>query len=284
MSEAKNNYAGEDIQNASDLNINAKNTNDAGGFRDSILAAEVITAFRPIFLDATAGKWKYCDANDTARLNFDGFALEAGAVDTAMKVQLNGIVRGFTGLSVGSKYYVQDAVGTIGTNVGTQPILVGIAISATELIIIKSPLYKNGVVADLSTIEAGNNDVTVTLGFKPRKIILHYYIQGHDSAVQTASYMNETGIAIYNGTTLKIKRIIGEDVTGANENSAPTHFTNTPNSTSAPLKGNTSGTGSIQITIAINSLTDTGFVIRRATAISDNPSTARAKIAYEAFE
>lgn len=142
MAQGKENYTAEKVLYA-DLNQISKNANDGGGFRDDIQAHESITALRPVFLDDTENQWKYCDANDVDRLQFDGFALEAGSADTAMAVQLEGIVRGLSSLDVGKKYYVQDD-GTIGTTPGTYEILVGVAISATELLILKGNMQYIG--------------------------------------------------------------------------------------------------------------------------------------------
>jgi len=50
-------------------------------------------------------------------------------------IQKDGIVSGFTGLSAGSKYYVSDTFGTIGTTAGTRKIKVGWAKSTTELVL-----------------------------------------------------------------------------------------------------------------------------------------------------
>jgi hypothetical protein len=78
------------------------------------------------------------DANASAtqdpnRLKFHGFAITTADADAAISVQMQGIVSGFTGLTPGLKYYVQDAIGTIGSSVGSATILVGIAISATQI-------------------------------------------------------------------------------------------------------------------------------------------------------
>jgi hypothetical protein len=125
---------GDDVL-AADIAQISKNANDAGGFRDDINAGESITALRPVFL-ASSGKWNFSDADDATRLVFDGIALEAGTNNNPMKVQLAGIVRGLSSLTPGANYYVQDD-GTIGTTPGTNSVLVGVAISATELLIKK---------------------------------------------------------------------------------------------------------------------------------------------------
>lgn len=53
-----------------------------------------------------------------------------------VNLQHSGVVQGFTGLTPNAKYYVQNTEGTIGTSAGSTTILVGKAISATELLII----------------------------------------------------------------------------------------------------------------------------------------------------
>jgi len=75
-----------------------------------------------------------CDGNDTDKLNFLGFAITDGTDTNTITVQMSGIVSGFTGLTEGVKYYVQDDK-TLGTSIGTYELLVGIAISETELLI-----------------------------------------------------------------------------------------------------------------------------------------------------
>ena len=77
-----------------------------------------------------------CDANDQAKLNFIGFAITNSTDGNGITIQTKGTVSGFTGLDTGKKYYVQDDK-TIGTTIGTYEVLVGIAISATQLLILK---------------------------------------------------------------------------------------------------------------------------------------------------
>ena len=65
------------------------------------------------------------------------FVISNSATGTSAYVQTGGIVDGFSGLSKGANYYVQDAVGTVGTSMGTYEVLVGTAISATEILLQK---------------------------------------------------------------------------------------------------------------------------------------------------
>lgn len=116
---------------------------DLNAFRDigytvSMNAGETINGATlpvPVFADATALEWLACDANDTARLAFHGFAISNSTNGNSIQVQTSGIVDGFSGLTVGAKYYVQDAIGTIGTTKGKYEIYVGVAISATQILI-----------------------------------------------------------------------------------------------------------------------------------------------------
>lgn len=103
-----------------------------------------------------------CDGNDTAKLNFLGFAVSNSTDGNSISVQLEGIVSGFSGLTVGSYYYVQDDK-TLGTVLGTYYIPVGIAISTSEILIDKKILNYYLIASDVlqassDTQESDNND------------------------------------------------------------------------------------------------------------------------------
>ena len=87
-----------------------------------------------VYQDTSDNEFYACDANDTTKLVFTGFGITDGTDGNDIDIKYSGIVSGFTGLAEGTKYYVQDDK-TIGTSVGTYEILVGIAISETELVI-----------------------------------------------------------------------------------------------------------------------------------------------------
>lgn len=134
----------------------------------TLLAGETINGATlpvPVYQNKADNEFYACDANDNARYGFVGFAVSNATNGNPIQVQFNGVVSGFTGLQEGEKYYVQDVVGTIGTTIGTQSILVGIAISETQLLIRKAPLRVAGVL-DLSAVTASGS-AAVTLGFRP---------------------------------------------------------------------------------------------------------------------
>ena len=91
-----------------------------------------------VFQDISDNEFYACDGNDTSKLTFTGFAISNGTDGNDLVIQFTNVVGGFTGLSEGARYYVQDDK-TIGISPGTYSILVGIAVSQTEIQILKEP-------------------------------------------------------------------------------------------------------------------------------------------------
>lgn len=170
MPEGKNNYLAGDVIQDTDLNQIADNANDAGGFRDGINAGETINgATLPVaaYINKTDNEVYACDADDTDKLKFVGFAISDSTDGNPISLQLSGVVGGFTGLDEGEKYYVQDDK-TIGTSPGTNEVLVGIAISTTELLIMKGRRYACG-----STSFSSTTTTAITTGFRPSKVTVY---------------------------------------------------------------------------------------------------------------
>lgn len=142
--------------------------------------------------------------------------------------------------------------------------------------------YDADVVADLSTSSAGNNDVPVTTTFLPKLIRLKFFIKGHDSATGSAQFMWSYGEAVYDGTTLKYVSFVVNNQSAASV-SALTLGGLYANGITAPFAGAASGTGAIKITLSINSVSSTGFVIRRLSEIGSVPNTGTAEISWEAY-
>jgi hypothetical protein len=88
-----------------------------------------------------------CDGNVQTALEYIGFAVSNGTDGNPINIQTKGIVSGFTGLAEGERYYVQDDK-TIGTTIGTYETMVGIAISETELLIMKGSFEYIGSATD----------------------------------------------------------------------------------------------------------------------------------------
>ena len=167
---------------------------------DTLLGGETInggTLPVPCYIDTSDGKVYACDANVTTKLNYSVFAITNTTSGTAVTIQTGGVVGGFTGLTVGVKYYVQDAVGTIGTTPGTYEILVGIAISATQILMIREDqlafIDSNVTRTDTQTAAAAKNG-TFVINTQRRAKLIEFFISVF-SDLQTGA--NSTGIKTY---------------------------------------------------------------------------------------
>lgn len=150
-----------------------------------LTAGETITGATtpvPVYQNKTDNEFYICDANDTGKMKFLGFAVSNGADGGALTVQFTGVVSGFTGLSEGEKYYVSDTAGTISTTMGTYEVLVGVAISETQLFIQKGRRYATGY----GTITSASGSSVVTCGFRVSKLT-YYAGKGTTSAVHNFS-------------------------------------------------------------------------------------------------
>lgn len=122
----------------------------------------------PVYQDPADGQIYACDANVNTKYHFIGFAITNGTDNNPITVQFNGIVTGFSGLTQGVQYYVQDAVGTIDVTPGSMQILVGVAISATEIAILKGTRITSGTANFANT-----GTQAVTTGFRPSKVMVY---------------------------------------------------------------------------------------------------------------
>jgi len=126
-----NPYSSGDQVLESDLNQSLPITLTAGATIDGA------TLPVPIYMNIADEEVKACDADDADALEYMGFAVSNSTDGNDITIQTKGIVDGFTGLTVGELYYVQDAIGTIGLTPGTFKVLVGRAFSATQISIIQ---------------------------------------------------------------------------------------------------------------------------------------------------
>lgn len=89
----------------------------------------------PVYMDTADEEVKACDGDNVDTIVFIGFAISNSTDGNDITLQKDGVVSGFSGLTVGEKYYIQDTAGTIGTAPGSFKTLVGISISATQILI-----------------------------------------------------------------------------------------------------------------------------------------------------
>lgn len=243
----------------------------------------------PIY-NGAANKVLICDGNETAKLNFIGFAISTATDTNSIKVQTSGVVAGFAGLTSGAKYYIQDTAGTIGTTPGTYEVLVGIAATASSLVIKTKKEAIAGILTEVATDTAGseNRDQVITTGFRPKIIKLRYYIGGHNDSNLGGNFANRCGEAVFKGTTIIKHDTYGWFVDVASDNAACTWEGNRMPNTAAITVGSSEQTYGVSITTSILSVSDTGFTVRHAIFVgTDSGGTgrnARAKISYEAYE
>jgi len=128
------------------------------------------------YQNTTDNEFYACDANDTDKMKFIGFGISNGTDGNSIDIQFNGIVNGFTGLSEGEKYYVQDDK-TIGTTPGTYNILVGEAISETELVISVDLGVGRGIYSVASDNLKASSDGEVGQGYSAALYVLVETIQ-----------------------------------------------------------------------------------------------------------
>lgn len=110
----------------------------------------------PVYIDESDGEVYACDADDSTKLNFSGFAVTDGTDGNDIDVQTSGVVLGFSSLSVGENYFVSDTVGVISTSRGENSVFVGVAVSATEIEMVHVGDYAPMLLLDNTTEDSGN--------------------------------------------------------------------------------------------------------------------------------
>jgi hypothetical protein len=190
----------------------------------------------PVYQNKTDNELYACDANDPTKYKYIGFVTSDGTNGNPANFQGQGIVSGFTGLDEGEKYYVQDTAGTIGTTPGTMEILVGVAISPTQILIMRGKRRDGGNVGSLGTASGSS---VITCGFRPSVIRLFAGL-ADDTSTTTISYMNAVWI---NGVMKAAVSLEGNGTGSSIDNSAIIID------------------GSATMTFTITSVTDTGFTI-----------------------
>lgn len=94
-----------------------------------------VTSPKAVFVATSTNALWMSVGNIATNTDFLGFTRQSLTNGATGSVQISGIVSGFTGLTAGQPYYVQNTAGTIGTSMGTAELYVGTAISATQLLL-----------------------------------------------------------------------------------------------------------------------------------------------------
>lgn len=218
-------------------------TDNRAGLQKSVTAGTIINGATlpvPVFQNTTDNEYYPCDGNDTAKLNFQGFAVSNSTDANPIDVQFSGIVSGFTGLDEGVPYWLSDTVGTIQNTPGTYPVMVGVAISTTELLIQKGTQKACGTLALGTTV----SNQAITTGFRPTSI----RIFARYANFNTTSYFSTVDLVAAGGTTSVISASV------ANGAAAVAADGRLYSNVSAPD----------YVTIGVSTITNTGFTITLA--------------------
>lgn len=175
----------------------------------------------------TSGAFYKADSDDTTNMlvNSIGFVnVNAATPGTSYNVITNGVVSGFSGLTVGSDYYNSATGGAISATPPATGVVqrIGRAVSATELLIMP---FTRQIYATYSFSGGGTNetvDTVLTLGFRPLGVVMYYtnqagikstgyhYINGQPSGV--ADLFN-SGI-VYGGVKNQLGGTVMSSMTG----------------------------------------------------------------------
>lgn len=114
----------------------------ASDFIMSLLAGENITAQDAVFIKVSDGKIYKCDADDLTLMDFVGFAQETVTIGNAVTVRIADKMDGFSGLTIGARYYLSGTAGAITSTAPTNIKSVGVAVSATEILMDSYPTVR----------------------------------------------------------------------------------------------------------------------------------------------
>lgn len=104
----------------------------------NMTASTTITGFtlpQAVTIATSTGAVILSSANTYGATQFYGYAITNAVNGGTVVVQTAGVVSGFSALTLGADYYVQNSAGTIGTSIPVPEIYAGTAISSTQLVI-----------------------------------------------------------------------------------------------------------------------------------------------------
>lgn len=159
----------------------------AADFVITLIAGEALTALDAVYINTADGKAYKCDADDTAKLGFIGFAQEGALLGANVQIRNHGLMTGFVGLTVGSTYYLSGTLGAITTTAPTYKRPVGIAVSATVIKIIPYSDFYN------CSFFSGSGSFTVPGGINKIRVICIGGGGGSGDASPTGSAVGGNG-------------------------------------------------------------------------------------------
>lgn len=251
-------YSAGDQFTATDLNL-LKNTN----FHQTTAGAAIngATLPVPVYINNADAEVYACDANDTDKVKFYGFAVTNGTDGNPIVVQTSGVVPGFSGLTVNAEYYLSDTAGLITTTPSTTiAIKVGIAVSATEIRIQDNIKVAGGSGTNQSeSVSTGTDedDEIITVGFQPKIIVL----SGKVVLTATASTRKGFGVVHYFATVPTANITHNDEDDDASTDFDLNHFGSTG---TIIVEHDTNKAQRLKVELLVSAVSATGFTIRTA--------------------
>jgi len=207
-----------------------------------------------VAIATTTGYVVKADANDITAVRVFGFITSNAGASSTPYIQTAGIVRGFSGLTKGTQYFVSDTAGSVSSTQSTTTIIpIGQAISATEILLNFGRKTASATV-NHSAADGATENTTITVGFAPSVIIADYSLEMDLNGV---AYLSK-GTASWKGTTLTSSLIIYKDDKGTALTGTTIGDYVAINSVKSDRPG--SGTGVNVSTLSISSILNDGFV------------------------
>lgn len=205
-----------------------------------VTAGEALAVRDAVYIDPADGKAYKCDADDLSKIGFVGFVLIAAAANAATSILPEGILGGFTGLTVGSYYYLSTASGAI---TATQPANYKIVAKAVTSTVVK-------IYTDLTVRTRVYTTVAINLGDSSTR----YDITNPSGTTFRYTYDLGTspGITTGNPAIGAVVRINAQNFNAANNGfftvtGQGVNYFEVTNASGVAENDKTIGTGSIQI-------------------------------------
>lgn len=115
---------------------------DDADFVIETTAGEALSARDACYISSSDGKAYKCDADDTTKIGFIGFAQEAASTNAAVSLIHTGLATGFSALTIGAQYYISGTAGSVTATAPTNKKIVGVAVSATVIKIAEYPTVR----------------------------------------------------------------------------------------------------------------------------------------------
>lgn len=237
----------------------------------SATAGEDLTAGQPVYIkasDSKAYKTTAATAGEAVE-GFCGFVVANALTGATATISTGPGIRGLSGLTAGSIYYIADTAGTLATTPGTIQKTAGVATSATTLYMDTAPRVLVGQVQLTQPSIGATADTTVTVGFRARYVVCSAFMVINDAAAgnQTVRYYDRF---FFDGTTLSTSNMYLQQ--------APIGTFGSQNESSTITVVPGAGANISSLTVTLNSITATTAVFRLANAIAGGTGSANGAV------